>query len=111
MKSNKYKAPAGLRLTVRRQRRERGLAGVVQGELGHDIVLNGAVIGSVRLGRSGSAAGRGWYWSAGGRQTPITLHNTAATGRVWLPTEAGKLEALNDCLRYVVEELWKDEKQ
>lgn len=58
------------RLRWRRQARERGLAGVGQGELGADLIYLGEPIASVRAVHYHLPDYGKWWWHAGGSGVP-----------------------------------------
>lgn len=69
------------RLFWRREPREKGLAGVCQGERGYHLMFQGSRIGSVnvRYGHGFSLTKEGYYWSARldvNGESKIPLKNT-----------------------------------
>lgn len=91
-----------MRLTWSREPRERGLAGVCQGERGKDLKLSGCRIAYVRtFGRYHPLYGRGlWYWVASSDKDGIPLRNTCGAPNSTLEDAQQACEAyVRECLK------------
>lgn len=65
------------RLTWSREPRQRGLAGVVQGERGYDLKYDGEIVGRARPLPVGHRRYNGYYWYAVSDRSGIPLRNTS----------------------------------
>lgn len=92
-----------MRITVRRQERERGLAAVTQGPRGFDIRINGECVGHVRWGHNfGKEQSSGyWYWWAQSTRYGVPHKNTASE-------PSNSLELARDACRAYVREHAKE---
>lgn len=90
-------------LRWRREPRERGLAGVVQGELGYQLWLGSERIATVAVYYEFGRHSRklGYYWVARNDALGVPLRNTADGGRIYATADDAKaacLEYVRECL-------------
>lgn len=88
-----------MRITVRREKSERGLAAVTQGPHGFDVRIKGERVGCVQWARVyGKPCGVGyWYWYAGSDRYGVPRKNTCNE------PSATPAIARDACLAYVRE--------
>lgn len=90
-----------MRVTVRNEPREKGLASVLHFNRGYEIRVDNRTVGRVGYSRGLGHGSAGWFWYAMDEALNIPLRNSAFDGA----TYATKEKARDACLVYVRESL------